>query len=143
MALTRHIWESMEALNASFESAGYQNQTASVTHTHNGLTATHKADPSQHIFCRLDQYGSVLTPLAKLAWDPEQVSFVDVDQKTKNSSMYVGLILGDSTAGTAHDEIYETLELRRAYVESRLHAEPELASGLVNFVQSGKSLQTG
>ncbi|GKT47592.1 uncharacterized protein ColSpa_07773 [Colletotrichum spaethianum] len=95
-----------------------------------------------HVFCRLDQYGSILTPLAKLAWDPEQVSFVEIDQKTKNSSMYVALLLGDSAAGTSHDEIFETLELRRAYVESRLNAHPELASGLNNFIQSGKSLQT-
>ncbi|KAF7554892.1 hypothetical protein G7Z17_g2622 [Cylindrodendrum hubeiense] len=117
MALTRQVWNSFQDFNVSLDSAAYQNKTAG--------------------------FGSALTPLAKLSWNTTKATFVDTETKSRDAGMYVGLLLADSSAGTSHEEIYKTLELRREYVESRLRVKPGLATGLLNYVQSGKALVTG
>lgn len=91
----------------------------------------------------MEGYLALLTPLARLSWNDQTYAFEDESKPNSDARVHVSLFIGDSSEGASHETIYRTLQIRRAYVESVLRENPILASGLTNFVQSGKSLQVG
>ncbi|KAK1449582.1 hypothetical protein CCUS01_11465 [Colletotrichum cuscutae] len=124
VSLARHVWSSLDAINKSDHEQTYLNTTG------------------QHAFA-LPQYLAFLTPLARLTWNKATFSFEDDPRPNNDSLIHVGLFLGDASYGASHQTIYETMEVRRAYVESVLRQKPALADGLLNFVQCGKSPLVG
>ncbi|KAJ6012635.1 hypothetical protein N7522_002990 [Penicillium canescens] len=130
-ATTRHIWSSLQKFRDAFNNTGYQDETAGI-----------ETEPCQHIFCRLDQYGAVLTPIARLARQKDSAAFVDVKIHHENAEVHALLSLGNSDAGVSHEEIYSAHELRRTCMEFELRSKPDLGSRLLHFAQNGKMLVT-
>ncbi|KAL0929914.1 uncharacterized protein CTRU02_215123 [Colletotrichum truncatum] len=107
------------------------------------LKAYQPVSLARHHAFALPEYVALLTPLARLAWNNATFSFEDNPRPNNDSHIHVALFLGDSSDGAGHQTIYQTMEVRRAYVESVLRQKPFLANGLLNFVQCGKSPLVG
>ncbi|TGO43843.1 hypothetical protein BCON_0812g00010 [Botryotinia convoluta] len=124
----------------SFARHNLKSLEAFKTQTHDALYVN---DTSKHVFARADSFIALLTPLARLVWNSASLQFEDEAKVQPNVTVHVGLFLADRSDGASHVEIYETLQLRRAYIESVLREDPTLADGLLQFAQSGKSLKIG
>ena len=123
VSISRHTLSSLKGVNELYHSSAYTNGTA------------------QHVFSAANQYVALLTPLARLSWNKDKAVLEDNPLPKNSSGFYVGLYLGDSADGAYHEDIYRTLEIRRAYIESVLRGDPSLGEGLLNFCQSGKPLE--